>query len=335
MKILRVGENCDGCGLCIMNCDYLQENADGNAEFISGKYIMDSDYENVKNVVAECPCNALEIVENNITNKQGKEGAKEVVAKIKKQIADISVKKQSDLKFDAKNYYISIPYSSKDRIAKYSSESQAKSAARDEFNRLCYSETAYRPILKKIFVEYKVKVLKPYYDSSDKEGNVYYLYNKQARELLKNTYAEITSLIGKKIPESWKDFSVYYSERDWEVKLIAEFDERSTSSGIISALKDLSHTSLSDYVSYMDFDYNEVYAGEGLFGRTKYKNEWYFSDFRGAAKTFIDDLTWAVGYQASDIQEEATKLVDNALKTFEKKLKDELIKKVSELEKYI
>lgn len=26
---------CDGCGLCIVNCKYLKENENGNAEFIS------------------------------------------------------------------------------------------------------------------------------------------------------------------------------------------------------------------------------------------------------------------------------------------------------------
>lgn len=335
MKTLKINEKCNGCGLCIMNCEYLRENAEGNAEFIAGRYIQEEDIANVTKVVGECPCGAIQIVEESNTQKNGVEGAREVIEKLKKQIDGITIKRQSDLKFDAKNYAIPVPYSAKDHIRNYSSESQARSAAKDEFNRLCYSESAYRPILKKIFVEYKVNVLKPYYDCSDIEGNIYYEYNQKIREILAKTYAEINSLVGAKVPESWKNFSVYFSNNDWEIKMIAEFDERSTSSGIISALKDLSHTSIDDYVSDMDFDYDEVYAGEGMFGRTKYKNEWYFTDFRRAAESFIDDLKWAIGYQASDIQEEATNLVDQALKSFENKLKDELQKKIVEIEKYI
>ena len=335
MKILEVNEECNGCGLCIMNCDYLQENIDGNAEFVAGRYISEKDLEGVKKVIEECPQGAIILKEESSTGKRGAEGAKEVIENFKKQVESIKIVRQSDLKFNVENYYIYTPRSSKDYRSDYSSESQARSVARDEFNRLCYSESAYRPMLKKIFVEYKVNVLKPYYDCHDSEGNVYYEYNKQVRELLARTYAELNSLLGDKIPESWKNFSVYFSDNDWEVKILAEFDERSTQSGIISEMKSRSYTSLDDYLDEMDFDYYEAYAGEGLFGRTKHKKKWSFKGFHKAAESFIKDLKWSIDYQSSEIQEGAISLVDDALNSFDKKLKDELKKKIAEVEKLI
>ena len=59
MKQISVSEKCSGCGLCVMNCSYLRENVDGNAEAVPGMAIKDSDMENVRRVVAECPEGAL------------------------------------------------------------------------------------------------------------------------------------------------------------------------------------------------------------------------------------------------------------------------------------
>lgn len=333
MKVLKVNQNCNGCGLCIVNCKYLQENSDGNAEFVPGTFVEEQDYEDVKKVVGECPCNALQLVEEG-TTKKGDDGVREVIEKFKKQVDEISVKRKGDLKFSAKNYSIEIPYSSKE-YTRYSSESQARSAARDDFRRLCYSESAYRPIIKGIFVEYKVNVLKPYYDCKDEEGNIYYTYNQQARELLAKTYAELNSLVGKKISTSWKEFSSYLSSNDMAISVLENFDARSTNSGIIAALKDLSNTSLDNYVSEMDFDYDEIYEGTGLFGGTKCKKQWYFTGFYSAASSYIDDLKWAIDYQSSDIQDAAKELVDHALNKFETELKKQLMQKIAEVEKIL
>ena len=339
MKQISVNRNCSGCGLCIVNCHYLQENAEGNAEPVAGKAIQDKDIENVKKVIAECPENALQIVETGSTSKKGAAGVAEIIAALKNQCNSFTVKKisNSDVKLNIKDYYIPIPSSSKEYRRDYTSESSAKSAAKDEFNRLCYSKTAYRPMIKKVFVEYKVNVLKPYYTCTDTEDSAYYAYNQQIRKLLSDAYAEIGEVLGgnNKVPESWKNFSVYLKEKDLSIEILKEFDERSTSSGIISALKDLSSTSLSDYVSYMDFDYDETYAGEGLFGKTKYKDMWYFYNFHEAAKSFIDDLTWAIGHMSSDIEDGAVDNVNYALSEFEKKTKEALKSKISELEQYV
>lgn len=338
MKRINVNRNCSGCGLCIVNCNYLQENAEGNAEPVVGKAIQDKDMKNIKKVIAECPENALQIIETSSTNKKGAAGVAEIISTLNNKCNGFTVKKVSnnDVRLNIKDYYIPTPVSVKEYRGNYTSESSAKSAARDEFSRLCYSETAYRPMIKKVFVEYKVNVLKPYYTCTNTQNSIYYAYNQQIRKLLSDTYAEIGEVLGRnnKVPESWKDFSVYLKERDISIEVLKEFDERSTSSGIISALKDLGGTSLSDYVEYMDFDYDETYAGEGLFGKTKYKNMWYFNNFQEAAQSFINDLSWAIGHMSSDIEDRVVQNINYALSKFENIVKDELKAKIEELKKY-
>lgn len=337
MKQIKVNEKCNGCGLCVVNCTYLEENSQGNAQAISGKSIKSEDEIMVQEVIKECPVGALELVEIG-TNKIGKAGIKDVINELKSKCSSFSLGKVScsDVRLNIKDYQIDVPYSSKERRREYTSEGSAKSAARDEFNRLCYSETAYRPMIKKIFVEYKVNVLKPYYICVDKPESAYYEINETVRKYLADAYAQIVDLIGEgKISETWKSFSVYPTEKDWCIQALKEFDERSTNSGIISTLKDLSNTSLNDYVTEMDFDYDEEYAGEGLFGKAKYKNMYYFYNFDSAAKSYINDLTWAIGHMSTDIEEGAVEQINSIYKKIEEQIKVELSKKIDELNKLL
>jgi ferredoxin len=340
MKQISVNGNCSGCGICIVNSLYLQENAEGNAKPVAGKAIQEKDLESVKKVVAECPESALQIVETGITSRKGEAGINDVISYLKDKCISFSVKKvsDSDVSLNSEDYYIPIPSSSKEYRRDYSSESSAKSAAKEEFRRLCYSETAYRPMIKKVFVEYKVNVLKPYYTCEDTEESTYYVYNQEIRNLLSNAYAEICDLSGGdcKVPESWKNFSVYLSERDWATEPLKDFDRRSTSSGIFADFKDRGeYTSFSWYVDRMDYDYDETYVGEGLFGKSKYKDMWYFSGFHEEAKEFIDDLKSSIDSMSGDIEDGAVRIVNYAMETFEKKVKEELSSKISELERFV
>jgi ferredoxin len=340
MKQIFVNEHCSGCGLCIVNCSYLQENAEGNAEPVPGRAIQEKDLEIVKKVVAECPESALQIVETGVTSRKGKEGIADVITNLKEKCNHFSVNKisNSDVRLNSKDYYIPIPSTSKEYRRDYSSQSSAKSAAKEEFRRLCYSETAYRPMIKKVFVEYKVNVLSPYYTCVDTEESAYYVYNQEIRKLLSNAYAEILDLSGGncRLPETWKNFSVYFSEKDWAIYPLKEFDTRSTSSGIMADFKDRGeYTSLNWYVDRLDYDYDETYVGEGLFGKPKYKDMWYFSGFNEEAKEFIDDLKGSIDSMSDDIEDGAVIDINHALEAFEKKVKEELFAKISELENYV
>lgn len=339
MRQIKVSEKCNGCGLCIVNCGYLKENTEGNAEPVEGKAINDNDLKMIEKIVNDCPEKALSIVNKSLTSISGKAGLKDLIEILKKTSNNFSIKKitAKDVKLSIKDYYIAVPYSSKENNRDYNSESQAKSAAKDEFNKLCYSETAYRPMIKKVFVEYKVNVLKPYYTCEDVEASVYFSYNKEIRKLLADVYAEAHEICGGScaLSESWKDFNAYLSDRDFSISFLKEFDGRSTSSGIISDLQDRGeYTSLNWYVDRMDFDYDEIYEGEGLFGKSKYKKKWYFSGFYSSANEFIEDMKSSFDSMSNDISEGAADLVNSALRDFEKLLKEKLKEKISEFESW-
>lgn len=217
-------------------------------------------------------------------------------------------------------------------------ESQAKSAARAEFENLCYLPSAYRPMLKKVFVEYKVKKLRPYYTYEEAEGNFYYQFNQSTERFLREIYGQAREAGGAafKLPESWCRFDVRPGDGDFETKLVKNFDDYSTGSGIIADFKSRGeYTSLRWYVDQMDFDYDEVYAGEGMFGRTKYKNQWHFSGFEAAAKEFVNDLKSSMDSVSDDITNNACGVVNCALDNFERKVKDALAQKAAEFKKYL
>lgn len=150
MKQIKVNDKCFGCSLCIVNSPYLEENTEGNAEPIPEKAIKSEDIDAINRVIMDCPVGALEIVKTETSNK-GKAGVNDVISSLSKKCEAPKIKavERADVKLNIKNHPISVPYSTKDSRYEYTSEGSAKSAARDEFNRLCYSETAYRPLIKK------------------------------------------------------------------------------------------------------------------------------------------------------------------------------------------
>lgn len=339
MKQIKVSSKCNGCGLCIVNSPYFQENDEGYAQPVPGKAIKASDINAVTKTADECPEKAISIIETGQATAAGKDGVNQIIEALKKQCNSISVKKVgiSDVNLNAKDYSINIPFSSKEYIRDYTSESSAKSAAREEFNRLCYSESAYRPLIKKVFVEYKVNVLKPYYTCEDVPESIYYQYNEIVRKQLADAYAEVGVLVGDgKLPKTWTAFSVYPKAKDWSIESLREFDERSTCSGIIDDFKSRGeYTSLNWYVDRMDYDYDEQYVGEGLFGKSKYKKMYYFYGFNDEAREFVDDLMGSIDSMSSDIAEGAADLINFAFKEFEEELKKAYMSKIDELKKII
>ena len=252
---------------------------------------------------------ALNVTDSDTVGKAGKSDLKDLVSRLKSKSQESAVKKvtSSDIPFNTKEFPLPTPHSSKDRYPTYNSESQAKSAARDEFRRLCSSESAYRPMLKKVFVEYKVKYLKPFYTFDGSKDSAYYPYVKDMTDFLAAIYTEAKILYGDRfsLPEKWKEFDVSLSSNEnYAVESLPRFDELSTSSEIIAALKNIV-SNLDAYVDYLDFDYDEEYDGEGMFGKSKYKKKYYFTGINSAIKDFIKDLAWAVDLQSSDICEDA------------------------------
>lgn len=339
MKQIIVSSKCNGCGLCIVNSPYLQENEEGYAQPVPGKAIKDSDLQSITTTVNECPEKALSIIETGKATMPGRDGMMQIIEGLKKQCNALSVKtiSSSDVAFREKDYSISIPVSNKEYRRDYPSESSAKKAAKDEFCRLCYSESAYRPLLRKIFVEYKVNVLRPYYTCEDIPESAYYQYNEIVRKQLADAYAEISAVLGEgKLSKAWTTFSVYPKTKDWLIKELKNFDERSIGSGIMSDFKSRGkYTSLSYYVDMIDYDYDEHYVGEGRFGQAKYKNVYYFSGLNAEIREFIDDLRSSIDNRSDYITDVAVELINPEFEIFEGELKKAFMSKIDELKKLL
>lgn len=343
MKKLKVLDQCNGCGICVVNSKYFEENNEGNAEAIKGLVLKDEDIEFIIKVIEDCPQGAITIIETNTSNKKGTERLKELSEEIEKKLDGFNVPRvqADDIQFDCKSYDISgssFGNSSKSGDRIFDSKSHAKTVAKSEFERLCYSPYAYRPVLKQLFVEYKVKVLKPYYTCHDGDISIYFHYNLEIESFLKDIYAEACEIYDGHIDleKSWCEFRVYPVLCNNAVELLSEFEERSTSSGIIDELKSRGeYTSLNWYIDMMEFDYDEMYEGEGLFGRMIYKNKWYFQGFYNAVEEFAKDLKDAVNYKKDDITADAVSLVNLALEYYEQRVKEELEKKLWEFNRIL
>lgn len=342
MREIIVSDKCIGCGQCVMESKYLEETPDGNAKFISGGDVIDSDVDAVNKVIQSCPAQALSMKETSATNERGTAAIKEIIDKINEDIKNVKIPRitESDIPFKEDEYYLSPPFSSKEYDARYKSESQARSAARDEFERLMYRESAFRPMIKKIFIEYKTKVLKPYYTYENTEKSYYYKFNMQYARKLGVYYSDIIKAVGNSnaLPESWKEFAIFPatgkgSEAD-EYDPVRFFDLRSTSSGIMTEMRSDQYTSLSYYVDQMDYDYNEEYLGEGLFG-SKTKEKWYFSGFSTEAEEFVKDLKSAMKLADPGIEGSGVSVVNAAIDMYEDKVKRTLRERVELLKKLL
>lgn len=342
MREIIVSDKCIGCGQCVMESKYLEETPDGNAKFISGGDVIDSDVDAVNKVIQSCPAQALSMKETSATNERGTAAIKEIIDKINEDIKNVKIPRitESDIPFKEDEYYLSPPFSSKEYDARYKSESQARSAARDEFERLMYRESAFRPMIKKIFIEYKTKVLKPYYTYENTEKSYYYKFNMQYARKLGVYYSDIIKAVGNSnaLPESWKEFAIFPatgkgSEAD-EYDPVRFFDLRSTSSGIMTEMRSDQYTSLSYYVDQMDYDYNEEYLGEGLFG-SKTKEKWYFSGFSTEAEEFVKDLKSAMKLADPGIEGSGVSVVNAAIDMYEDKVKRTLRERAEMLKKLL
>lgn len=339
MKKLCVSEKCNGCGQCVMETDLLTEDSKGNAVAVDGKFIDELKLSDIKRIVSECPVGALFINEVSSTSKKGKAGLNELLAKLESKYGKYSILSvpSSEFKFNPKDYYIPVPHSPNEYRRNYNSRSSARSAASSDFSKMLYSESAYRPILKKIFVEYKMKVLSPYMTCTESKESYYYTINSKIEKELKDIYAEACSLCDGKfaLPKEWADFKVYPSQKQYSpIYFVEHFEDRSTSSGIIAEMKSSSYTQLSYYVDQMDYDYDEIYVGRGVFG-DKTKEMWYFSGFSEAAKEYIDDLMSAITGGDPGIEENAADAVREVLAEYNKNVQETLKTKIEQFKKII
>ena len=328
-------EECIACGQCILMTDLLVETAEGKAAAASKGYIDDSFMAQAQDIVSDCPAQALRIIEVGQAQNIGGKGLAELKTALENQLRSFKFPSitTKHINFKADNYAISVPFAQGEYNYAYSSESGARRAGKEEFDRILYSQ--YRPIILSVFVQYKNDKLQPFYTCERTEKSFYYGVNREIEKILQAIATEAEAVTnGKcKLPQDFTEFNVYPNHRkDGYLDIALKgFENRSTQSGIIAALKDLSHTSLNDYAEGIDTDDSEEYDGEGFFGNSKYKTKWCYSGIQSVCEDYIKDLKWAMDYV--DIDEAALEVVNSVVNEYIQEAKKAIESKIAEFSK--
>lgn len=334
MKELNVNEKCNGCGFCIASAPkYFKELSDGNAKVIKNFVdVIDSDQ--IENIIQNCPEGAISIINRHNFLDNQHEFRKYIVDKIQKYNDDFKIERVTaeDYTFWEKDRYIYFQTNDEWPPA-YNSESAAKSAARSQFRDQCYSEQAYRPKLKEIFVNYKVNKLKPYYTAASNPDSAYFDIVCQVKEFLDGIASELDAN-GIECKSGWTSYE--YPVDDSTYYQLEHFDDRSTSSGIIGQLKNRGrYTSIDWYIDHnVKISSMIVDTKRSIFGEHDiYK--YYYTGLYDAALEFGKDLSNAIAGQAREITNEAVKYMNEQLEKLEKDIHEQLKKKIDELDELL
>lgn len=333
MKYIVIKNTCNGCGLCFSLTKYIEENDDGNAKAIPGVAVSADDYLTVTNVEERCPVNAFGTEAKATTDKIGIAGVKDVINNLRLWIDNFSVDKVERHPLpvpDEGSLWILIheltgPCNSKVMFKSHTTESKAMKYAKDCFERYCWSERAWKNVVRKVLFDSQAKHLKEYYTLEDTEDSAYYKYNVAARKKLGETLSEIKHLYPAcNISEEWKNFSFYPDKN-----LVSTMEDFNYWKGDISVMEEVKGwlADKSYYFSCIEVDGFD----DGCF--LKRTGSWH-ADMHEALEEFEKDLT--TGIQSLfkyDLEPE--KRMNQILGIFEEQMKKKLKVKVEELESYL
>lgn len=327
-KKIKVSSKCIACGMCLTS-PLMEEMPDGKAQPKGTGILTDHDERGFSKVVEGCPAKAITL------ESIVKRDKAQIIASAEKKIASFSlhVPTREELSYDRKYADFPVPgYVRGEERPEYSSYDRAKSAAQDAINQAMFSQRG--AIVRNIVNNYCMDKLAPYTRYDETEKNFFYASNKKAEQLLSEIAGDIQSLNPqKKIPENMlKIQSRPDSGKDWEIKSLKE-DILYQSDIIISREMSGEYYKLSYYVQDCDIDSQEVYAGKGMFGHDKYVDKYYFSKTRLAFEEIAKDIRSACDGSFNDVivDEFALDMTNSLVERYEKRLKDELKSKVTEL----
>lgn len=328
MKYIEVNKKlCEGCGLCIINCSYLQEDDDGDAEAVKGRAVLEQDLPAVKKVIKECPVKALKLVDTNRGGKKDFDDIKKSLIKELKEIMELPYPRTSEYQFKKEEYDIEWPDAAGERDYEYSSYEKAVQAGTREFDRIMYSKCEI--IMLRIFMEYKTTYLKKFY--SDEKGNYYEENNKKISDLLLRCAAELSEENGESdLPEDFAEFKVY---PDRALRRECERNEvmgKDIVSKIYENFRKESYHKLSAYKDYIEVDQIEEYMGSGFFG-DKFKTKWCYYRVYLAEKQLAEDILSELYFSFPDmVERDVERLIDHYNWDMKKELehKIEIIQKI-------
>lgn len=329
-KKIKVSSACIACGMCLVS-PYIEELSDGKVRPKATGILPDEDEAGFLKILNDCPAKAISL------EKTVKKNKEQIIAEAEKKITafSLSAPTKKELAYDKKYADFPVPgFVRGEERPEYSSYSSAKSAAKEAINQAMFSQRG--TIMRNIVNNYCMDKLAPYtrYDETDK--NFFYSANKKAESILEEIAGELQSLNPqKKIPEYMlKIQSRPDTSKDWEIKSLKE-DILYQSDVIISREMQGEYYTLASYADNCDIDSQEIYAGKGMFGREKYVDKYYFSKTKLAFEEIARDIRSACDGAFNDVivDEFALGMTKSLVERYEKRLKDELNKKLLDLEK--
>ena len=225
---------CIACGMCALECNVLQEDAEGTVEVVGEGIVADSDVGKVRNIVELCPVEALSLTEEFVNV-----GAK---------IAEFKSKMQQPLTFtppSADEYDFRLE--DKDEYAEaitgslsvsgeyeydYDSYSFAESAGKAAFRDEIYSQA--EALAQQVIVMYEQRRMNKVARYAETSGNYKYGVHQRLIKNLRSFVNELESYTGRKIslPSDFFTFRTkdteYINDRqeksnDWLAGRIKEF----------------------------------------------------------------------------------------------------------------
>lgn len=330
-KKILVDSRCSGCGLCFGN-PYLEEMPDGKAKVKGLGILAENDETSFKKVADMCPVNALSVLTIQAKTRD------EIKKLAQQKIESFSLHRPTldELKYDCSKISFPVPtYAVGQDRPQYSSYNSAKRAAEQAIDQAMFSQRGV--IIKNIINDFIIEKLTPYIRYDEIDSNFYYASNRKAKQILTGIASEMkNSNPNVHITEELLKIETRPEEKKSWIRTLTE-DILYLSDVIISREMSGSYYRLSDYADYCDIDSEEVYAGTTLFGNDKYVDKWYFSKTRSAFEELAKDIRKACDYSFNDVvvKEFAVGITKSLVDEYERKLKDELKKKIDMLNSYL
>lgn len=324
-KIIIDKSKCIACGLCTTS-QYIEELSDGKVEPKGSGVLPFHEEAAFQEIIENCPENAI-ILQETVSKSPD-----EIIKLMHKKISEFSlpIPQEKDFNFEDKYINICLPFIP-DKYGEYSTYQKAKSAAKEAIDRAMFSKR--KSIVQDIINNYRIDKLSPYYDYTESENNFFYSANKKAQTLLKEFISEIQATNKNiTVPENLLIFQSRSpsAKKSYEMLWIKELilDQAGP---IISELSDSCY-SLSSYVDYCDINDSEEPDGTNLFGNTKWKRKYGYSNASSALKEIANDIKSACHWADNErIVEPAYTKVKHIIEEYTQTLQKELQNKADEL----
>lgn len=340
MKVFSVSNDCNACGECVLRTVLLTEDSGGYAVPVADGYIRKADLPEAEQIVAQCPVNALKIVEKSSVSSTGRAGLKELVQALEQRLKGISIPdiSSSDIRYNEKEYTVDYGHIQGEGRAEYSSSYRAVEAGKSQFESVFWNHR--KDFVMSVAIQYKSKVLRKYYDLSDPKRTFYSEIGRQMERQLKEIMAEAESLVGRAItfPESFVTFHPELDDEWFRKDTKEQYEKWIVTTSYVKDFCDrferMDHHHKRDYEDRIYSLEDVQIVGKDWLGANKIKTMYSFNNANEVGKDLVEDIMFYLGYAKDcgfrDIDDFSLDHLNFLVDEYRKLVKKEISKKISE-----